>query len=212
MRLLSDAIAIIRNHRRAYVACNIGYYGLILVGLAWAQVDRSFSERWGEAVRTSVSSGALKPVGDTYASGAILAAIALTFGLNLFIGSLASITLPSLVLPFSGLAVAGLRAFLWGLLFSPKPELVTLANIPMGIAVALVLVLEGQAYVQAMLAAWIQGRGFVRPSTLAAANRAEGMRRGLAETGRLYVLVILTLAIAAAYEVLVSTLPMPGAG
>jgi hypothetical protein len=210
--LLSNAVDVVRRHRRVYLTLNLAFYGLIVVGMVWAQVDPSVASRWHNAVDTSLSTGGLAAIAQVYDSGRFVAAVALTFGVNLCIGSLLSITFPSLVIPYSGLGVGGLRALLWGLLFSPKPEAVVFANLPAGIGVGAVLVLEGQAYVLTMLAAWIFSRAVVRPASVGAATRREGFRRGLAETGRLYPLVLLTLAVAAICEVAVSSLPMPGSG
>ncbi len=212
MRTFSGSLAIVRSHGRAYAALNFAYYGLILAGLAWAQIDPGLAGRLRGAVDASLTGGSLAPVAQVYDSGAILAAIAVTLGLNLFIGSLASITLPSLVLPFSGLGVGGLRAFLWGLLFSPKPSAITLSNLPAGAVIAGLLFLEGQGYVLTMLAAWIQSRARTRPWAVGAATRREGSRMGLQITARLYPLVILTLAVAAVYEVMAATFALSGTG
>jgi hypothetical protein len=210
MRVLSSAVAIVRRHRRAYLACNVGYYGLILVGLAWAQMAPKTAEGLRSAVASSLESGALAPIADVYDRRAVLAAIGLTLAVNLIIGSLASITLPSLVLPFCGLAVAGFRALVWGLLFSPESAAITWGNLPQGAVIAGVLILEGQGYVLTMLAAWIHGIGWTRPATSGATTHGQGFRLGLGVTTRLYGLVVLTLAVAAVFEVVASTIILPG--
>ena len=63
--------------------------------------------------------GPLGPVGAAYKSGNVWAAIVLTFAVNLFIGSLFSITVPSMIVPFSGFLMGIFRAVVWGLLLSP---------------------------------------------------------------------------------------------
>ena len=211
MRLLSAPLAIIRAHRQVYLRLNLAYYGLILAGLAWAQIDR------GSGRSASRGGGRLHRPADPwrrwprlYDSGALLAAMAVTLGLNVWIGCLASITLPSLVLPFSGLAVGGLRAFVWGLLFSPAPSAITLRNLPAGAVIAGLLFLEGQGYVLTMLAAWIQSRARTQPASVGAATRREGSRLGLQLTAQLYRAVVLTLTVAAVYEVLAATFALPG--
>jgi len=209
MRVLSSAVEIVRRHRRAYLACNVGYYGLILVGLAWAQLAPKTAEGLRSAVEASLESGTLAPVADVYDRGAVLAAIGLTLAVNLIIGSLASITLPSLVLPFSGLAVAGFRALVWGLLFSPASAAITWGNVPEGAVIAGVLILEGQGYVLTMLAAWIHGYGWTRPAMSEASTHGQGYRLGLGVTTRLYVLVVVTLAVAAVFEVVAATAILP---
>jgi len=206
MRAVSAAIQIVRTRRRIYAAVNILYYGLVLAGMAWSQVDHSLAVRLRQAVNESVAGGGLAPIARVYESGQILTAMALTLALNLFVGSLASITIPSLLLPFSGLAVGGLRAFVWGLIFSPAPAAVTLRSLPLGVAIGCLLFLEGQGYVLAMLAGWIQGCAWVRPGTIGAARRGEALRLGMRRTANLYLLVTLTLTVAAVYEVLLSTI------
>jgi hypothetical protein len=64
------------------------------------------------------------------------------------------------------------------------------------------LIIEGQAYILALLAAYIQGRAFLWPQTVGLESRAKGYVDGLKRTGKLYLLIILTLAVAAVYEVL----------
>ncbi|OFX16009.1 MAG: hypothetical protein A2V59_01675 [Armatimonadetes bacterium RBG_19FT_COMBO_69_19] len=193
MRAVSAAIQIVRTHRRVYAAVNILYDRLVLAGMAWSQVDHGLAVRLRQAVNESLAGGGLAPVARVYEGGQILTAIALTLALNLFLGSLASITIPSLLLPFSGLAVGSLRAFVWSLIFSPAPAGVTLKSLPLGAAVGGLLLLEGQGYVLAMLAAWIQGRAWVRPGTIGAARRGEALRLGVRRTVSLYLLVALTL-------------------
>jgi hypothetical protein len=67
---------------------------------------------------------------------------------------------------------------------------------------SITLVLEGQAYILAMLAAAIQGRTFLWPRAAGLESRVKGYVEGLKRTGRLYLLILLTLGIAAIYEVI----------
>ena len=67
---------------------------------------------------------------------------------------------------------------------------------------SLTLILEGQAYILTMLAAYIQGRAFLWPKSVGLERRGQGYLEGLKRTGKMYVLVILTLLIAAVYEVI----------
>jgi len=107
------------------------------------------------------------------------------------------ITLPSLVLPFSGLLTGGFRAVLWGLLFSPSSPEMSVAMIPH----SLTLILEGQAYILAMLAAYVQGKAFLWPATVDAAGYGGGYWAGVKRSLRLYLLVAIVLAVSAVYEV-----------
>ena len=67
---------------------------------------------------------------------------------------------------------------------------------------SLTLLLEGQGYILALLAAYIQGRAFLWPKTAGVEGHARGYVEGLKRTGLLYVLVVLVLLISAIYEVI----------
>lgn len=140
----------------------------------------------------------LAVAGAAYGEGNVAAAILVTFLVNLLLGSVAVLTLPSLIVPFSGLLVGFYRALLWGLLLSPvEPEL-TLPMIPHSIT----LLLEGQAYIIVLLAAYVQGKSLLFPRTAGVESHWRGYVEGFKRQGLLYVLVILVLAVAAVYEAL----------
>jgi hypothetical protein len=101
-----------------------------------------------------------------------------------------------LVVPFAAIPLGAYRALLWGLLMAPTTTELALVMIPH----SLTLVLEGQAYVLAVFAAYLHGMAFLRPHTVGLASHREGYLAGLKMTGRVYVLVILVLAAAAVYE------------
>jgi len=67
---------------------------------------------------------------------------------------------------------------------------------------SLTLVLEGQAYILVLLAAYLQGRAFLFPKSIGIDGHLRGYLEGLKRTGKVYLLVILTLIVAAIYEVL----------
>jgi len=129
---------------------------------------------------------------------------------NFLIGSLATITLPSLVIPFIGVLMGAYRAFLWGLIYSPTSPAMQMILLPH----SLTLLLEGQAYILAMLGVVIQGRGLLSPRTVGATTHRQGLWVGIKLSAQLYVFVILFLIIAAIYEVLEAVMilsTVPGA-
>jgi hypothetical protein len=67
---------------------------------------------------------------------------------------------------------------------------------------SLTLLLEGQAYIVAMLAAYQQGLAFICPRTVGAQTHWRGYCAGLRRTGSLYLLVTILLAVSAVYETL----------
>lgn len=199
---LTSAFTIMRTHRRTYLWLNLMYYGLIMVGILYATFDPALQKLLTDAVGTAFSQGPLAAVGEAYLTGQTLRAILFTFVINLFVGSGATITLPSLIIPFSGLLMGAYRAVVWGLIYAPNtPELrmIFLPHLP-------TLLLEGQAYVLALLAAVIQGRALFAPRIVGATTRWQGYKQSLKLTLQLYVLVVLVLAVAAIYEVLEAAL------
>ncbi len=193
---LKPAFKLIHAHRRAYLWLNGIYYGLIVLGMIYAMVDPGLQKVVMDAVGTAFSQGPMAVVGDAYLSGQTIRAILLTFGINLVIGSGATITLPSLIIPFSGLVMGAYRAFLWGLIYAPTSPELRMIFFPH----LLTLLLEGQAYVLVLLATVIQGRALLSPHTVDTTTRRQGYWRGIKLTLQLYGLVLLILAVAAVYE------------
>ena len=69
----------------------------------------------------------------------------MTFGINFFVGSVLVLTLPSCVIPGSGILVAGFRAVLWGLILVPA----TLQQAFVMLPHSGTLLLEGEGYILA---------------------------------------------------------------
>ena len=170
MKAIQSALNILGESRRAYVTLNLVYYGLVVCGMVFTAFNRSVQHELLAAVGNALTQGPLASVGSAYTTGQTVLAIALTFAINLVVASFISITLPSLIVPFSGLLVGLMRAVTWGLLFSPPTLAVSGREAAMGLLIAILLVLEGQGYVLAMLAAWVQGRAFLSPQSVGAAN------------------------------------------
>jgi hypothetical protein len=166
--------------------------------MVYVAFNRPLQDQLLQSIGEAFMTGPLSFVGNAYINAQVLAAIGATFFVNLLAGSFATITLPSLLIPFSGLLVGFYRAVLWGLILSPAHPDLRLVMIPH----FLTLILEGQAYILTMLAAYIQGRAFLWPHTVGLERRGQGYLEGLKRTGKIYVLVILTLLVAAIYEVI----------
>jgi hypothetical protein len=196
--LLKSAWGLVQENKRAYTVISILYYGLVIICMIYVAFDQELQQSLMNEIGATFMTGPLAFVGQAYVNAQVLTAILATFFVNLLIGSLGSITLPSLIIPFSGLLVGVYRAILWGLLLSPANPDLRLVMIPHSIT----LIIEGQAYILTMLAAYIQGRAFLWPKIVGFESRAKGYLEGLKQTGKLYLLIILTLAIAAIYEVI----------
>jgi hypothetical protein len=196
MWIIKNALAVVRQHRRAYLILNLAYYGLVILGMIYSAFNPGPQKMLLESVGQALTEGPLAMVAGAYTSGKLLAAVALTFLVNFFVGSLGSIGLPSLAIPFSGLLMGAYRALTWGVLFSPTDRQLALTMIPHSIT----LLLEGQAYILAMLAAVVQGQAFLWPATAGGQGRRQGFKAGVRQAAWVYVLVIGVLFIAAVYE------------
>lgn len=197
-RLFGQPLQIIREHKRAYLGINIFYYALILVGMLYAEFNPELQQTVLQQVGVAFTQGPLQAVTDAYVNTQIVQATALTFVVNLFVGSFATITLPSLIIPFSGFLMGGYRAFLWGLIYSPTTPDMQFILLPH----SLTLLIEGQAYVLALFAAFVQGKAFLKPRSVGSTSHREGYWMGLKLTAQLYILIVAVLLIAAVYEVL----------
>jgi hypothetical protein len=194
-KMIRSSSTVIKEHRRAYLVLNLLYYGLIAGAMGYAAFDPALQKSLWDQVGEGFSTGPLEELLGAYSGGQILLAAVLTFAVNLIGGSFAFITLPSLIIPFSGLLVGVYRAMLWGLLFSPS------AVVGAGLVFHLpTLILEGQAYVLAMLAAYVQGMALLRPKSVGVETHRQGYWEGVKLSVRLYLLVVVVLLVAALYE------------
>ncbi len=195
--LLKSAWGLVQENRRAYILINAAYYGLVIICMVYVAFNQKLQEELLNAVGAAFMTGPLSFVGQAYVNVKVLTAIGATFLVNLLIGSFGTITIPSLIIPFSGFLMGIYRAAIWGLLLSPAHPDMRILMIPHSIT----LILEGQAYILTLLATYIHGRAFLWPKTVGLESHVKGYLEGLKRTGKIYLLVILTLAIAAIYEV-----------
>lgn len=195
MSFLHAPLFIIKKHRRAFIALNLGFYGLFSLSLiaTWLMPDlQTYIEEGGNQLYWQA--GIFKVITDPYADPSLVQAMAISFCVNLGV-ALFLTTLPSLVLPFIGIVPTLVRGILWGIMFAPiGPYRATF--IPSSVT----LLIEGQAYVLAAFAAYIQGKTFLRISQYRLNSRWVAYKAGLTSVARLYVLVTLALVIAALYE------------
>ncbi len=196
MKTIRTAFDIIRDNRRAYIVLNILYYGLIVCAAGYVFSNPELQKNLLSLVGTAFNEGPLQGVVSAYSSGQVIQASVSTFIVNLILGSAIWITLPSLIVPFSGVLTGAYRAIMWGLLFSPASPAMDWKMIPHW----LTIILEGQAYILAMFAAYVQGKAFLFPRSVGVSSHLRGYWLGLGRSARLYVLVIITLAVSAIYE------------
>ncbi|WP_309068107.1 stage II sporulation protein M [Microbacterium sp.] len=182
---------VIRENRRAYLILNAAAYGLALVGfvlgvvfpdLNAAQAASLEEDGTGELVRWLVN---VPPL------------FALTIlGVNVFRLGLLTIVLPSLVVPFAGLALFGYWAVETGITIAPASPQGWVALIPH----ALTFVIELQAYVLLLLGAYLVGRHWLWPRRVGAGNRRRAYVQGLRRLGLLALPALALLVVGALWE------------
>ncbi|MGV2984146.1 hypothetical protein ACNPNP_10605 [Microbacterium sp. AGC85] len=182
---------IIRDNRRAYLVINLAAYGLALIGFAIglvfpelnaAQTAGLEEDGTGELVRWLVN---IPPL------------FALTIlGVNVFRLSLLTIVLPSLIVPFAGLAFFGYWAVETGITLVPASAQGWVALIPH----SLTFIIELQAYILLLLGAYLLGKYWLFPRSIGAKNRRQGYVRGLQRIGLLALPAVALLIIGAVWE------------
>ena len=146
--VLAQPLQELARRPRLVWGVHLVYFGLFVVGAVAVYQLPALSTVLMTAVQGELSSkgnGVLAVAGRAYGSGNMAYAAVVTFLVNFLVGSLAVITLPSMIIPGAGALVAAFRATLWGLLLGPSQ--VTLAYLMR--AHSGTLLLEGEGYILA---------------------------------------------------------------
>lgn len=186
---------IIRDHKKAYIALNVGVYGLIVVTMVVARLFPQLQV----ATQTGTDTGAdpLNPLFEaTYGTGNVLGATAVTLGVNLIIGAVLTLTAPTLVIPFIGVAFAFARIASWGFIFAPTD----LSDMSWFIPHVITAIIEAQGYILAAFAAYVHGRFTTQPRRFGFPSHRAGYVAGIKAIVHLYPLIIVVLAVAALWE------------
>lgn len=164
---------IIRANFRAYLIINAFVYGLVITGMVAAIVYPSLGTNQLATLEYS---------GTTQLARSLLNTpwlFSLTIlGVNIASGAIL-IVLPSLIVPFAGIATFAYKAFTLGLAMAPAAANTGVALIPH----SLTILIEFQAYILLMLGVYILGRSWVWPATIAAQNHRQSYARGLQQLG-----------------------------
>jgi len=195
--LFSRAWEILAANRRAYIAINIAFYGLVVICMIYAAFDQPRQTEMLETGNKNLMTGTLSMLGKEFDGGEVLKTTGLLYFTNLMGACFGAITFPSFFIPFFGLFPGANHAIQWGLLFSPANPTIRHAMI----LHSLMLIIEGQAYTLAILGAYIHGRAMIWPQTIGLKSRWQAYVEGVRQTGTLYMLIMTVLAIAAIYGV-----------
>ncbi len=193
--MFRTALKTVKENFREYVLLNLLYYGLVVASMAYTYAFPEVQEELMQELRMEFPE-AFPWVVEAYTKGDFPMAAALTFSVNLILGSVAYITLPSLIIPFGGIVAGCARAIAWGLLLAPTSPELAWVMIPH----SLTLILEGQGYILAMFAAYVQWKGIIWPKRVGEEKRLKAYVTGIKKTAHICILVALVLAVSAIYE------------
>jgi hypothetical protein len=183
--------AIIRENKRAYLIINLATYGLAIIGFLIGLAFPSLNAAAGQALKDD---GTVALVSWLVGIPPLFALTIL--GVNVFRLSLLTILLPSLIVPFAGLATFGFWAVQIGVTLVPSSPEGWVALIPH----SLTFVIEVQAYILVALGAYRLGRSWLAPRSIGAKNRRRGYLHGLKQVGLLALPALALLIVGAVFE------------
>jgi hypothetical protein len=194
----------ISKYKRLFLALHFIYFGVAILFMLVAYLLPELQACLLAGIKSQVTggSGPLAVAGKAYMSKNILRAAVTTFVINFFLGSMAYITIPSIIIPAIGVLAAVFRAMAWGLLLAPNFDTLAGAMLPH----SLTILLEGEGYVVASF--------FGLLVLVYLFRKAEGPSipgrygKALLMNLRGNVLVAIVLAIAAIYEAIEVILSM----
>ncbi|MGP5714741.1 hypothetical protein ACTXO9_02555 [Brachybacterium tyrofermentans] len=182
---------LLRTHLRPYLLLNAFAYGLLLLGMALGLLFPDLR---------AATIGAMDASGDTDLVLSIISRpwlfAAVIFAVNIGRIALASILLPSLVVPFSGIVVFAYFALRSGITLAPVDHVTAMTLIPH----SLTMLIEFQAYILLLLGAYLLGRSWPWPATVEAPTRRQGYARGLRLISRLALPALVLFVVGAIYE------------
>ncbi|WP_017591511.1 stage II sporulation protein M [Nocardiopsis potens] len=191
MRFLRTPFQIIRANLGAYLAMSALVYGLFFIGMGAAFAFPGLHAAHLASMDEKGTTGLV-----TSLLGSVWLFSLTIFAVNTLTVGVLTILLPSMIVPFAGIALFTYRAFNFGVALAPVNETVAKTLIPH----SLTLVIEFQAYALVLLGAYLLGRSWLRPETAGARDRRQGYLRGLRQVGRVSLPALALFAVGAVYE------------
>lgn len=182
---------IIRENTRVYLAMNACMYGLFLAGFGAGLLFPALSA--AQQMRLE-DDGTVELVQSLIADPWLFALVILA--VNTVKMSVLTIVLPSMIVPFAGIALFAYWAASTGVTLVPASDIGWVALIPHSLTV----VIEFQAYILIASGAYLLGKCWIRPETVGAQNRREGYVHGLRQLGWLSLPAAILLIVGAVYE------------
>lgn len=195
-RAFGAPLEVIRDWRRLFCVLHwVGFGTLILFAALVYHVPAVQTVMLNTTHQAiAADSGPLAMLGKAYLSGSVLRAAVVTLAINLFLGALASITVPSAILPGIGTFVAWLRAALIGMILAPTSVALSCVMLPHSLTV----LVEMEAYFVASLFALMIPIYLFRKKEGPTVGRRYG--RALLLNVKAYMVVAVLLIVAALYE------------
>ena len=191
MRFLREAVQIVRTNFRAYLVINAVMYGLMLAAFGLALLFPGLTAAQVTSMEDDGTMDLVVSLLDNVWMFALL-----IFAVNALRVSVLTILLPSMVVPFAGIALFAYNAVTIGLTLAPHDRNGWLTLIPHSLTV----VVEFQAYVLLVLGAFLLGKAWLRPRSVGADSRRQGYVRGLRQVGWLALPALALLIFGAIYE------------
>ena len=189
-QFLRKPFQIIRDNFRAYLTINAIVYGLVITGMVAAIV---FPNLGATQMATLEDNGTGDFVRSLLKNPWLFSLTIL--GVNVMTAA-QWIVLPSLIVPFAGIALFAYKAFTLGLAMAPTTKIIAVGLIPH----SLTALIEFQAYALLMFGAYILGRSWVRPATIGVRNYRQGYVCGLQELGWLSLSTLPLFIVGAIWE------------
>ncbi|MDA0565238.1 stage II sporulation protein M [Streptomonospora sp. S1-112] len=191
MRLLRTPLGIIRANFGAYLVVNALIYIPFLLGMGAALVFPDLGAAEQAAMRENGTTGLVTSLLDDFWLFSLT-----IFAVNTLTVGVLTILLPSMVVPFAGIAAFMYRVFTIGVALAPVNATVATTLVPHSLTV----LIEFQAYALVMLGAYLLGRAWLRPAAVGARTRRQGYLHGLRQTGWLCLPALALFVVGALYE------------
>jgi len=197
MGLRSDIVSIYKQDWKLFIGINIFYFGMVLIGAIIALISPATQGYLISLSSKGLSTGPFSTVGQAYMSGAILYAAMVTFVFNFFVGTLAYITIPSIVVAPWALLLGMIRALMWGIMLVVPYGSLTISRL---VPHYLTMLLEGEGYIVAIFASVRQLVAALYPQRYGEGSRWKAYLKAVQDNIKLLIVVAVLLAISALYE------------
>lgn len=184
-------LRILRENRRAYLTISAAAYGLVAVGFVLGLLFPELNAARAAALEVDGTGELVRRLFETPPLFALM-----ILAVNVGKLSLLTIVLPSLVVPFAGLALFGYWTVETGVTLVPTSPEGWVLLIPH----SLTLLIELQAYVLLALGAYLLGRYWISPRLAGETTRRRAYLRGLRQIGLLALPALVLLVVGAIWE------------